>query len=237
MYLLYVNSTLFKQAYLTVNYSFFKLNLFKMKKVIFSAICSTLLFSSVTVLAQEIKIKEKDDKVKVKAEDGKKEGKIKAEKMKDGEMKVKMEGGETKVYPYKADYSSQFAMGSQENAKKILELWKDYDANMLNTHADYFADTVTVDLPNGTRLKGKDSVLKAIGEYRTSQGKVESTVDAWISTKSLDRNEDWVYIWGLETATDATGKVTKNRIHEIWQLNKDGRVVYMAQFVATPPAI
>ncbi len=208
-----------------------------MKKVIFSAICSTLLLAFVTVSAQEIKVKEKDDKVKIKAEDGKKEGKIKADKMKDGDMMVKMQDEDTRGFPYKADYSSQFAIGSQANAKKILELWKDYDANMLNTHADYFADTVTVDLPNGTRLTGKDAVMKAIGEYRTSQGKVESTVDAWISTKSLDRNEDWVSIWGVETATDATGKVTKNRIHEIWQLNKDGRVVYMAQFVATPPAM
>lgn len=208
-----------------------------MKKVIFSAICSTLLLAFVTVSAQEIKVKEKDDKVKIKADDGKKEGKIKADKMKDGDMMVKMQDEDTRGFPYKADYSSQFAIGSQANAKKILELWKDYDANMLNTHADYFADTVTVDLPNGTRLTGKDAVMKAIGEYRTSQGKVESTVDAWISTKSLDRNEDWVSIWGVETATDATGKVTKNRIHEIWQLNKDGRVVYMAQFVATPPAM
>ena len=217
--------------------SFIKLNLLKMKKVIFSAICSTLLLSSITLSAQETKVKEKDDKVKVKVDDGKKEGKIKADKMKEGEMMVKMDGSDTRDFPYKANYSSQFAIGSPANARKVLELWKDYDANMLNTHADYFADTVRVDLPNGTRLNGKDSVLKAIGEYRTSQGKVESTVDAWISTKSLDRNEDWVTIWGVETATDGTGKVTKNRIHEIWQLNKDGKVVYMAQFVATPPAM
>jgi hypothetical protein len=220
-----------------------------MKKVIFSVIFSTLLLVFVNVSAQETKIKEKDDKVKIKADDGKKEGKIKADKMKHedmmgkddmmekGHMMGKMEMEDTRGFPYKADYSSQFAIGSQANAKKILELWKDYDANMLNTHADYFSDTVTVDLPNGTRLTGKDAVMKAIGEYRTSQGKVESTVDAWISTKSLDRNEDWVSIWGVETATDATGKVTKNRIHEIWQLNKDGKVVYMAQFVATPPAM
>src|SRR5687768_9589603 len=113
-----------------------------MKKVIFSAICSTLLLAFVTVSAQEIKVKEKDDKVKIKAEDGKKEGKIKADKMKDGDMMVKMQDEDTRGFPYKADYSSQFAIGSQANAKKILELWKDYDANMLNTHADYFADTV-----------------------------------------------------------------------------------------------
>ena len=158
-------------------------------------------------------------------------------KVKDEKTKMKMETTSTKDFPYQATYSSQFAIGNQAHSKMILELWKDYDENNLTRHADYFADSLTIDLPNGTSLKGKDVAMKAMIDYRTSQGKVESVVDTWIATKSVDRNEDWVCIWGVETATDAAGKVTKTRMHEIWQLNKDGKVVYMAQFTAMPPAM
>ena len=189
-----------------------------MKKAIFSSISVMLLLSSFSAFSQADKTKDK-----MKSEDGK--------------MKMKMKGVNTKDFPYQATYSSQFVMGNPAHAKKILELWKDYDANNLSLHADYFADTLTIDLPNGMSIKGKDPAMKAITDYRTSQGKVESVVDAWIATKSVDRNADWVCIWGVETATDAAGKVTKNRIHEIWQLNKDGKVVYMAQFTAMPPAM
>lgn len=194
-----------------------------MKKVIFYACSSLLLFICLASTAQEVKVKSDKDEIKVKTDNGKK--------------KMKMEDGNKMMMdmPYKANYSSQFVMNNLAHAKKILELWKAYDENMIPRHADYFADTVTIDLPNGTRLTGKDAAMKAVTEYRSTQGKVESTVDAWIATKSVDKNEEWVCIWGVETATDASGKVTKNRIHEIWQLNKDGKVVYMAQFMATPP--
>ncbi|HVE61987.1 MAG TPA: nuclear transport factor 2 family protein [Chitinophagaceae bacterium] len=158
-------------------------------------------------------------------------------KTKDGKTKVKMEHTSTKDFPYQATYSSQFVISNPDHAKKILEIWKDYDENNLTRHADYFADSVTIDFPNGMSIKGKDAAMKAITDYRTSQGKVESVVDAWIATKSVDKGDEWVCVWGVETATDAAGKVTKNRLHEIWQLNKDGKVVYMAQYTATPPAM
>ncbi len=188
-----------------------------MKKLIFTVLGSALLFTSLSGNAQD-KVKVKKDEMKVKSE----------------KSKMKMEGMANMDMPYKANYSSQFAMGDQAHAKKVMELWKDYDANMLEKHSDYFADSLVVELPNGTRLVGKEAAMKSIKEYRSSQGKVESTVDAWISTRSLDRNEDWVCIWGVEKSTDASGKETKTRLHEIWQLNKDGKVVYMAQFTATP---
>ncbi len=191
-----------------------------MKKLIFSSISALTLLCSLTAFTQADKTKEKD---KMKADGGK--------------MKVKMGSQDTKNFPYQARYSSQFAMGDQAHAKKVLEIWKDYDENNLTRHADYFADSLTIELPNGMSLKGKDVAMKAMIEYRTSQGKVESVVVAWIATKSVDKNEDWVCIWGVETATDASGKVTKNRLHEIWQLNKDGKVIYMAQYAAMPPSM
>ena len=188
-----------------------------MKKLIFTVLGSAMLFSSLSGYTQD-KVKVKKDEMKVKTD----------------KTKMKMEGMSNMDMPYKANYSSHFAMSDPAHAKKVMELWKDYDENMFERHADYFADSLVVELSNGTRLVGKEAAMKSVKEYRSSLTKVETTVDAWISTKSLDKNEEWVCIWGVETYTDASGKENKIRLHEIWRLNKDGKVDFMAQFTATP---
>ncbi len=64
----------------------------------------------------------------------------------------------------------------------------------------------------------------------------KSTIHAQVPLKSTDKNEDWVAIWGTETDTWADGKVETRDLHEIWQINKDGKVAVMRQFSAKPSA-
>ena len=60
--------------------------------------------------------------------------------------------------PYTANYSSNFQIGDPANSKMILELWKDYDDNAFDRH-DYFADTAVMFFPDGSMVRGKDSIL------------------------------------------------------------------------------
>ena len=136
-------------------------------------------------------------------------------------------------YPYTAGYSSDFTIGNPADAKKILELWKDFDNNTFDAH-DYFADTAVMYFPDGTMAKGKDSILAGATQFRSSMSSVTSTLDAWVPLKSVDRNENWVAVWGTETDTSPDGKVEKRDIHEIWRFNKDGKVDFMKQFAAKP---
>ena len=183
----------------------------------FTVLSCAMILACTSLVAQD-KIKVKKDEMKVKTDEG----------------KMKIEGMSKMDMPYKANYSSQFALGDQAHAKKILELWKDYDENMMERHASYFADSVVIEMTDGTRVVGKEAAMKSVKDYRSSLTKVESTVDAWIPLKSVDHNADWICIWGTEKSTDASGKETRTRLHEIWQLNKDGKVVYMAQYQAKP---
>ncbi len=59
-----------------------------------------------------------------------------------------------------------------------------------------------------------------------------SVIQAWVPLKSVNRNEDWVAIWGTETDTYADGKKDIKDLHEIWRFNKDGKVVFMKQFAS-----
>lgn len=182
-----------------------------MKQLLISVCALSLVFVCQESVAQQ-KVKMKEDKVK----------------MKDKGMKM-----DNTTYPYTASYSSNFRVGDPMNSKMILELWKDYDNNTFDDH-DYISDTAVMFFSDGSMVKGKDALLDGVKKHRGSLTNVSSTVDAWVPLKSVDKNENWVAIWGTETNTGADGKVEKKDIHEIWRINKDGKVDFMKQFVATP---
>lgn len=193
------------------------------------------LFSiTATAFAQETKVKKEDDKLKAKTTtaDGK-ETKVKVE---DDKMVIKGDGvGKNLVYPYQATYSSQFAPGTPAHGKMVLDMWKAWDDGALDRQVDWVADTITLHLPNGDVVKGKDAFMTTSKQYRGMFTTMKSTVEAWMTTKSLDRNTDWVLIWGDEESTDKDGKKTVQRLHEVWGINKDGKISYMRQYTAQLP--
>lgn len=220
-----------------------------MKRFLLLSLSIMIMLTANQVFAQD-KVKVKDDKTKVKEEDGKlkdKEDKIKMKdetgktKVKDDKTKIKDADGKVKIkndgmdYPYKAGYSSNFVMGNPKHAKMILDMWKDYDDNNFTRH-DYLADTIKVFLADGSVISGKQNALSGISAYRSTFTAVSSTVDAWMPLKSVDRNENWVAIWGTENDTNKDGSVTSAEIHEIWRINKDGKIDYMKQYAAKTPA-
>jgi hypothetical protein len=133
---------------------------------------------------------------------------------------------------YTASYSSKFTIASPTYSDKILTLWKDFENNTLDKHADMLADTVTMMLANGAVVKGKAENLKSVKEFRSSMQNYKVTIHAWVSLKSTDKNENVVCVWGSEEYTDKTGKQVKTGTHEVWVFNKDGKVGLMMQFAS-----
>jgi hypothetical protein len=118
----------------------------------------------------------------------------------------------------------------------ILDLWKDWDDNAFDRH-DFFADTAVIFLSSGKVVKGKDSIVAGAMRERGSISSSKSTLEAWVPLKSVDKNQNWVALWGSETDTWADGKTETRDIHEIWRFNKDGKVDFMKQFDAKPAAM
>jgi hypothetical protein len=132
---------------------------------------------------------------------------------------------------YTASYSSKFTIASPTYSDKILTLWKDFENNTLDAHADFFADTVTMMLSNGAVIKGKAENLKGAKEFRGSLQNYKVKLHAWLSLKS-DKNENIVCVWGSEEYADKTGKQVKTGVHEVWVFNKDGKIGLMMQFAS-----
>ena len=214
-----------------------------MKRLLISVCTFSFILFCNSIVAQE-KVKEKEDKTKMKdkASDTKVKDKDEKFKAKDDENKIKVKADDANQpmgamtmsdLPYTANYSSSFTIGDANNSKMILELWKDWDDNMLDRH-DYFADTIVMITSSGEMLQGKSAVSEAGKKFRGGMTSAKSTLDAWIPLKSVDRNENWVAIWGQEDDVYADGKKEKREIHEIWRINKDGKVDFMKQWTATP---
>jgi hypothetical protein len=76
--------------------------------------------------------------------------------------------------------------------------------------------------------------MEGAKKYRGGMTSAKSIIHAWVPLKSTDTNENWVAIWGSETDTWPDGKVETSEIHEIWRINKDGKIDMMRQFTAKP---
>ncbi len=134
-------------------------------------------------------------------------------------------------------YSSKFEWGDPKKSEQVVQLWKDFDDNSLDNSKSYFADSVSMDMVGMAYTGTSDSLVGLMKGYRSSLPAVESKVDAVMSVRSTDKNEDWVCIWGMEYVTHAPGKVDSSAVHEIWRFNSAGKIDYMGQYRRdyTPP--
>lgn len=137
--------------------------------------------------------------------------------------------------PYTANYSSDFAIAKMENAKIILTLYRDFE-NQDWTKDSWFADTVTIILPDSTVIKGKDQVIEAFKKQRAGLSSTSFEIAAIIPLKSLDHNQDWVALWGKQEMTmadNASGKAVIE-FQTIWRLDKDKKVDFVHFYQAQP---
>lgn len=155
---------------------------------------------------------------------------------KDQSASVKSSSAKQKLsYPYTAEYSSNFLPGNPAHGKLVLDIWKAWDDNAFDKYADMYADTIIGTFPNGDVLRGKENYIAASKQLRNTFSTVKSTVEAWIPLMSVDRKENWVAVWGREEDTDKNGKTQTTIIHELWRINRDGKVDFYRQYASQMP--
>jgi hypothetical protein len=134
--------------------------------------------------------------------------------------------------PYKVQ-STNISIGNPAYADKVLWAWKNYDDNKMDKMPELFADDVVATFWDGSMVKGKDNLLKAINDVRNSFASAVSEVAACVALKSPDNPQnEAVSIWGMETDTAKDGTVTKTHLNEVWFFNKEGKVVEIHQMAA-----
>ena len=138
-------------------------------------------------------------------------------------------------YAYPVAYSSDFTIGDSKYAQIVLELWKDFDNNTFDNHKDAFADSVSMDFPDGSTMSGtRDSIIAGAKAFRSSLKNCVSSIDAIVTLKPKGKDETWVCVWGKEVDTHNNGKIDSVNHNENWMFNKDGKIAYMEQLDAKP---
>src|SRR5205809_664522 len=80
-------------------------------------------------------------------------------------------------YALKANYSSAFEAGDAKQGDIVVELWKQFDDDMLDKGKDFFADTVTMWSAEGWKYHGtSDSLLKMVKADRSKYSAAKSVL-------------------------------------------------------------
>ncbi|HEX5150713.1 MAG TPA: nuclear transport factor 2 family protein [Parafilimonas sp.] len=142
------------------------------------------------------------------------------------------------AYAYPINYSSKFTTGDPKNSQAVLNIWKAFDNGDLASAKDYFADSVEMHFSDGSMIHSvRDSVIAEAQSYRNTLSAVSSSIDAVTAIKSIDQDENWALVWGMEKETHKDGKIDSVALQETWRFNKDGKADLMFQFAAkrNPP--
>jgi hypothetical protein len=67
---------------------------------------------------------------------------------------------------------------------------------------------------------------EARSEYTSSV----PTINAVMSIRSTDRNEDWVLVWATSIDTKTDGAIDTVALMETWRINADGKADMLLQF-------
>ena len=140
--------------------------------------------------------------------------------------------------PYEILYSSQFVIDDPKNAETLLKLWKDYDNGDLSASKVNFADTFDLVVADGTALHlSRDSAIAIVQSIRSGMKSVVDRVHAVMAVKSVDKNEHWALIWGIETDTHKDGKIDSTELQETWRFDSTGKANLIYQYArpAAPP--
>jgi len=132
--------------------------------------------------------------------------------------------------PYKASYSSNWAISGSSYSNKVLACWKDFQDNSFDKHASWFADTLNVMMADSKPVKGKAENLAGVKAFRSSIKDYKVMIHAWISMKSVDKGDNIVCVWGDESFTDKDAKHVSRGLHEVWIFNKAGKIATIIQF-------
>ena len=138
-------------------------------------------------------------------------------------------------FPYPINYSSQFEIGDPQHVKMVQDLWKHWDNNTLDEASGFFADSVTMQFHDGFIMHASRDSITAVGKKQRGKfARVTSSIDACVALRSIDKDEEWVCIWGKEVTEEVKGKIDSLHLQENWRLDKNGKVAQLVQFSAKP---
>jgi hypothetical protein len=134
-------------------------------------------------------------------------------------------------FAYSPLYTNGYKPGNYKLVKTVTDFWRQFENGDVRTMAKSFADDDITFVYLDKVISGKkDTVLSQLKQIRDSYPAVQSFVYSWMPAKARDHDEDWVFIWGKQEYTDKDGHMNPIEVNEIWQFDKEGKVIFVRQY-------
>lgn len=139
-------------------------------------------------------------------------------------------------YPYTATYSMDFEMGDPQHTLSIMNLWKAYENNTLDSSMlSYFDDSMRVETPEGQVMHMTSlEMLREVSKQRSMMKDMKVSVIGAAPLYSPEKNSSWVLVYGNESWTGSNGKKDSIMLHELWGLNEKGKVNFLRSYTKKP---
>ncbi len=127
---------------------------------------------------------------------------------------------------YPALYSN-WEIGNKENINIILNMYKDWDDTNIAAMENVFADSVTLDMPDGNRIKStKQGVINRLKKFRSSYSSTANKVLAIYPLKNMETDGEWVNALVYNKWTYKNNKRDSIMYQDLWRV-KDGKINYL----------
>jgi hypothetical protein len=140
--------------------------------------------------------------------------------------------------PKEVLYKGEPSIGSNENMITVINWNKYLEEAKLDSAAALLADSVSVELEDGTVLKGpRDTIMAAVKQMVGMYDSVRVTCVAVLplNVKTDKGIDEWVFSWTDERYTAKAGGTSAHmNIHEDYQL-KNGKIIRVIQYRQVPP--
>jgi hypothetical protein len=137
--------------------------------------------------------------------------------------------------PFPISFSSEWVMDNPVNAVTVLNIYKDYENNIvLSPHL--LDSTVQAILPDGRTLTGKGAVIELFENSRASVLEVRIAICSITSVHAKRTNEDLVQVSGKQWFTDEKGTPVMTMFNSSWTFTPDGKVK-LIRIVEDKPSI
>lgn len=133
--------------------------------------------------------------------------------------------------PYVPSYSASFEVGDPAYAEMIVQgSWKDWEDNNLDNMVNWVSDTITAFHSNNQVVNGLDNLMARWKRMRADYTSSVPTINAVMSVRSKDKNEDWVLVWATSIDTKTDGAIDTVALMETWRINSAGKADMLLQF-------
>ncbi len=131
--------------------------------------------------------------------------------------------------------SPKFEMGDPKYVTVMLNQYKNINNYPELIDIDLYADDVVFIHTNGQVIKGKNQYLNYIRQSRDSLAILKDNFTAYTSLHSIDRDENWVILYGSRKRTNKDGTEHGNDFCILYVFSKDGKLTLIRPYTAATP--